>query len=1219
MNEVDCLLKNKTYIDNKEYYIVQEQLSKEEHNIPSNQINIFEDIYLNQNYYFVKEYNQSHNKTYLSIIHPKYKVGNIIEFDIEKKVKIEDRFYFYLKSEYLKTLSIEAFSWQENFEKIKCKIVGYKRGIPVLRNVDSTNNKWTIGDKKTFQIKSYGKILNKKNEELDAIFIVDENGLELTIRAGKWHKNTLWKYQDINCKIIGIARNGLPKLVINDDRHPLYSKGEIHKFIIEGFEDKVLFNESKIKVINLIDSIGEKYEVMALPNQENKLKINEEIECEIIDINTRLYLKQVNIDDPFYYDFNEILDNNELKEKYFDKYLNDDDEFNTRLKSQYIQRSGFWVLTYCNHILTKIKDELVQRRNLTEIIIILDIHTLFENWILKKGILKAIKNEDERKVIKNKTLQVIENNKSEKDVVESILNFKEKDFFEKQKKHTNFKEILYFVRHSNFISLNEIDFLKFIFKISETLTIDSANYYFIKRLITIIQKSRINFKDSIYQDYFILSQNLETNERLKIEKYINWIFIELILNRLIQLNEEANLLLSKFYRLKTFLINDFSINQKLLLNAFYIISYPEKKFESLTKIVDNKIEIIYEDLVENPNYEEIIINYKKTHHLANVTERHYQGFKLIIDKTPGFLPTQNITDQNLKYYEAQTVDWNTNIEITLYCDKFNFFIAKQLSKESSDYYSENNLISQMPSINEIIIGTVKDTTSYGVFVSTDFGDGLIHLKNISDLFVDKNKLHLLFKKGEKIPVYILDFKENKIELSLKELIGTEFEKKYYDIIQYYELDEAPIESDENSNLNFKLELEKGFIFEKFASIQSSIQDKIKYIKFAKAFFSNTKNARSYLLNIYIEYFNSLIKLDALIENYSFKKYNTFRSEIIQIKEKVQPKTLENYPESKNLLFFIDILNLFNSQKEDDIEILFNLTKKPIEENDLLLKAVAKNALANNLIISEIKNENEDELNQFTLKNLRRIREYISQGVLSVKETIEDKLAKELNEKINYWRKVISQDEGEKLEFKATFITPVPSNDKKRIIESLEKQLKKESTEINILKIKNKIEEIKEQSKNVKDIDKVIIHSALKTICAFANTNGGCLLLGVSDDKKIFGLEQDYNFFKNDKNRDGFGKYFDSMIKDYFGESFSSSLLEKEFLKFPEGDILIVKVKKSAEEIFLLKNEKGLNEESIYVRNLSSSNKLKGIELSKFIKNKLRENIINTSEINIETK
>jgi hypothetical protein len=49
-------------------------------------------------------------------------------------------------------------------------------------------------------------------------------------------------------------------------------------------------------------------------------------------------------------------------------------------------------------------------------------------------------------------------------------------------------------------------------------------------------------------------------------------------------------------------------------------------------------------------------------------------------------------------------------------------------------------------------------------------------------------------------------------------------------------------------------------------------------------------------------------------------------------------------------------------------------------------------------------------------------------------------------------------------------------------------------------------------------------------------------------KKIFGLEKNYNNLKNSKEeckeRDIFGKFFDRMIKDYFGESFSQTLLEK---------------------------------------------------------------------------
>ena len=445
-------------------------------------------------------------------------------------------------------------------------------------------------------------------------------------------------------------------------------------------------------------------------------------------------------------------------------------------------------------------------------------------------------------------------------------------------------------------------------------------------------------------------------------------------------------------------------------------------------------------------------------------------------------------------------------------------------------------------------------------------------------------------------------------------MGTQYEKKYIDIIKFYDfyveddLESAQLEKDV-SDVFFQVELEKGYIFETYAAHQISLENKIKYIKFAKVFFSNTFNSRSYLLNIYLEYFASLHKLDNLLLNYTYEKYQEFKRDILVIKDKVQPKTLENFPESKNLLFSIDILSLFNSKNEDDIESLFQLIRKPFEENDLILKTVAKIALANNLIISELNNANEiKEINEFTFNNLKRIREFISQGVLSVKDTPENKLLKELKEKRNYWIEKISLDEGEKLEFKATLLTPIPSNQKNKILESLRKQLDCSIDDISKSNIKERIKIIEEESRNVKGIDKILIHSAFKTICAFANTNGGHLLLGVTDDKKIFGLEQDYNSFSDKKNRDEFGKKFDELLKEYFGDSFSSLLLEKEFLKFPEGDILIIEVKKSNEEIFLLKNEKGEKEENLYVRNLSSSIKLKGIELAKFIRTKVKQNI-----------
>jgi len=325
---------------------------------------------------------------------------------------------------------------------------------------------------------------------------------------------------------------------------------------------------------------------------------------------------------------------------------------------------------------------------------------------------------------------------------------------------------------------------------------------------------------------------------------------------------------------------------------------------------------------------------------------------------------------------------------------------------------------------------------------------------------------------------------------------------------------------------------------------------------------------------------------------------------------IEPRTLEEFPESENLEVFIKILGLFNKINDDANVALFDLVKKYNNKQDKkLLSVLSKTTFANNLMMSEVLGTEEDERFQFSLKNLKVIRNYIENGVFSLAETREDKLTRELEEKRTFWKGRINQDEGENLEFKSTLITPIPDNEKLKIIKKLEKEL--ESADEDRLKgIKYKIDEIKGDS-----AQKRIIHSAFKTISAFANTNGGFLLIGVSNDKTIYGLEKDYDYFKkeSEKNRDGFGKFLDSKLKSYFGDSFSSQYLKKDFLNFPEGDILIIEVKESLEEIFLLRDENdNVSPGILYVRNLSSTDKLEGIELAKFIKQR-------TSQRNAITK
>ncbi len=74
------------------------------------------------------------------------------------------------------------------------------------------------------------------------------------------------------------------------------------------------------------------------------------------------------------------------------------------------------------------------------------------------------------------------------------------------------------------------------------------------------------------------------------------------------------------------------------------------------------------------------------------------------------------------------------------------------------------------------------------------------------------------------------------------------------------------------------------------------------------------------------------------------------------------------------------------------------------------------------------------------------------------------------------------------------------------------------------------------------------------------------------------------------------------------EKVSPTLLEKEFIRFPEGVIYVIHVMPSIDEASLLKNEKGDKEETLYVRHKRLSEKLNGIELAKFIRKKTRDGI-----------
>jgi hypothetical protein len=116
---------------------------------------------------------------------------------------------------------------------------------------------------------------------------------------------------------------------------------------------------------------------------------------------------------------------------------------------------------------------------------------------------------------------------------------------------------------------------------------------------------------------------------------------------------------------------------------------------------------------------------------------------------------------------------------------------------------------------------------------------------------------------------------------------------------------------------------------------------------------------------------------------------------------------------------------------------------------------------------------------------------------------------------------------------------------------------------------------------------------LKGVAAFLNTDGGILLLGVTDSGEITGLEQDV--FENE---DKCKLHFKNLIAQHIGADLSKYI---RFQIVPVGDksVGIVICDRSAEPVFLKSNKS----EAFYIRNGPSSDELPVSMALNYIKNR----------------
>ena len=155
-----------------------------------------------------------------------------------------------------------------------------------------------------------------------------------------------------------------------------------------------------------------------------------------------------------------------------------------------------------------------------------------------------------------------------------------------------------------------------------------------------------------------------------------------------------------------------------------------------------------------------------------------------------------------------------------------------------------------------------------------------------------------------------------------------------------------------------------------------------------------------------------------------------------------------------------------------------------------------------------------------------------------------------------------------------------------------KALKKKEEDVD-LEFKSSLRWDYHQQKINKDLEQV----CAKTISAFLNRNGGRLIIGVSDDGKVLGLEKDLSSFgKKRSAADQFKLRVTNIIESYLG-GWVLGLVRIKLLSVGEKQICMVRVQPAPEPCYLKMPD---GTEKFYIRTSSKSTPLKPSDIQKYI-------------------
>jgi len=136
-----------------------------------------------------------------------------------------------------------------------------------------------------------------------------------------------------------------------------------------------------------------------------------------------------------------------------------------------------------------------------------------------------------------------------------------------------------------------------------------------------------------------------------------------------------------------------------------------------------------------------------------------------------------------------------------------------------------------------------------------------------------------------------------------------------------------------------------------------------------------------------------------------------------------------------------------------------------------------------------------------------------------------------------------------------------------------------------------------------NVNKKLEDVAVKTVAAFANSQGGTLLIGVGDDGTVLGLEPDYQTIDG-ANRDKFEIHLRNLLNQQFGTGFVTTKIAITFHEIEGKEVCQIETSSAKEPVIVkVKDKNGQQTERFYARSGNSSQEIPLSEMNAYIKDR----------------